>query len=259
MTKWLIVNADDFNLTEGVTRGILEGNRRGIITSATVMVNLPGLARSRELARGASDLGLGLHVNLTWGEPISPAGAVPSLIDGTGRFVRDRSLVGESGAPMELRAEIAAQARRFAEVFGRHPTHLDTHYHMHRLPRILAAILDVAGELGVPVRALTPEMAALIRGRGLPAVDRLVGDVGPTAYWTTEHLRGYIRSMGEGITELSCHPGHADEALSASSYTTQREDELRALCDPEVQVALAASDIQLIHYGMLAAVSSGAK
>lgn len=259
MTKYLIVNADDFNLTEGVTRGILDGHRLGIITSTTVMVNLPGLTRTRDLAREASGLGLGLHVNLTLGAPVLPVGAVPSLVDGAGHFVRDRSRVGESGAMPEIRAEIAAQARRFEEVFGRRPTHLDTHYHMHRLPRILAAVLDVAGELGVPVRALTPEMAVLIRGRGLSAVDRLIGEVGPDAYWTTERLRECIRSMGEDITELLCHPGYADEALAISSYTAQREGELRALCDPAVRAALAASGVRLIHYGMLAAASAGAQ
>jgi len=257
--KYLIVNADDFNLTEGVTRGILDGHRHGIITSTTVMVNLPGLTRTRDLAREASGLSLGLHVNLTLGAPVLPVGAVPSLVDGAGHFVRDRCRVGESGAILEIRAETAAQARRFEEVFGRRPTHLDTHYHMHRLPRILAAVLDVAGELGVPVRALTPEMAARIRGRGLSAPDRMAGEVGPTAYWTTERLREFICRMEEGVTELMCHPGYADEALAISSYTTQREGELRALCDPAVRTALAASGVRLIHYGMLAAASAGAQ
>ena len=73
MSKYLIVNADDFNLTEGVTRGILDGHRRGIITSTTVMVNLPGLAVSRDLARQTPGLGLGLHVNLTLGAPVLAA------------------------------------------------------------------------------------------------------------------------------------------------------------------------------------------
>jgi predicted glycoside hydrolase/deacetylase ChbG (UPF0249 family) len=127
VAKYLIVNADDFNLTEGVTRGILDGHRHGIITSTTVMVNLPGLTRTRDLAREASGLGLGLHVNLTLGAPVLPVDAVPSLVDGAGHFVRDRTRVGESGAMLEIRAEIAAQARRFEEVFGRRPTHLDTH------------------------------------------------------------------------------------------------------------------------------------
>ena len=159
MAKYLIVNADDFNLTEGVTRGILDGHRSGIITSTTVMVNLPGLARTRDLAREAPGLGLGLHVNLTLGVPVLSSTTVPSLVDANGRFVRDRDRVGEVGVPSELRDEVAAQARQFEAVFGRHPTHLDTHYHMHRLPRVLEAVLDVAAELRVPVRAVTAEMA----------------------------------------------------------------------------------------------------
>jgi chitin disaccharide deacetylase len=255
VTKHLIVNADDFNLTEGVTRGILHGCRHGIITSTTVMVNLPGLAYTRDLAHGANSLGLGLHVNLTLGRPVLASGAVPSLVDEAGRFVRDRTRVGEAGAPSEIRAEIAAQARRFEEVFGRLPTHLDTHYHMHRLPRIFEAVLDIAAELGAPVRALTPEMAALIRGRGLSAPDRLVGDVGPAAYWTPETLGEFIGRCEEGVTELMCHPGYADEALMASSYNNQREGELRGLCDPQVKAAIAAAGIELISYRGLAAAS----
>jgi predicted glycoside hydrolase/deacetylase ChbG (UPF0249 family) len=257
VTKYLIVNADDFNLTEGVTRGIIHGHRNGIITSTTVMVNLPGLERSRDLVREASGLGLGLHVNLTFGAPVLPAGAVPSLVDGAGYFVRDRTRAGESGADPEIRAEIAAQVRRFEEVFGYRPTHLDTHYHMHRLPRVFAAVLGAAGELGVPVRALTSEMGAEIRGRGLSASDRAVGDVGPAAYWTTESLQEFIQEIEEGVTELMCHPGFADEALSVSSYNTQREGELRALCDPEVRAVLVAAGIELISYRGLAAASKG--
>jgi len=255
VTKRLIVNADDFNLTEGVTRGIIHGHRNGIITSTTVMVNLPGLERSRDLARETSGLGLGLHVNLTLGAPVLPAGAVPSLVDGAGHFVRDRTWVGESGAEPEIQAEVAAQARRFEEVFGQPPTHLDTHYHMHRLPRVFAAVVAAGRALGVPVRAITPEMAAEIRGRGLSAADRMLGDVGSTAYWTRESLGEAIARLEEGVTELMCHPGYADGTLSVSSYNTQREGELRALCDAEVKAALAADDIELISYRDLASAS----
>ena len=255
MSTHLIVNADDFNLTEGVTRGILDGHRHGIITSTTVMVNLPGLAASRDLAREVPGLGLGLHVNLTLGAPVLPAHAVPSLVDASGRFVRDRERVGEVGVPSELRDEAAAQAKRFEAVFGCRPTHVDTHYHMHRLPRVLAAVLEVAADLGLPVRAVTPEMAIQIRRRGLPSVDRMVGDVGPDAYWTPESLIRFIETAEEGVTELMCHPGYADEALSVSTYREQREGELRALCDPRAKAALAASGVRLVSYKDLAGLS----
>lgn len=255
MSKYLIVNADDFNLTEGVTRGIVEGHGNGIITSTTVMVNLPGLARSRDLAREAPGLGLGLHVNLTLGAPVLAADAVASLVDASGRFVRDRERVGQVGVPAEIRDEVAAQAKRFSEAFGRRPTHLDTHYHMHRLPRILDAVLDVAVDLGLPVRAVTPEMAQQIRARGVPAPDRMIGDVGVDAYWTAESVVRSIHAAEEGVTELMCHPGYADDALSASSYCMQREGELRGLCDPRTKAALMEAGVRLIRYDDLAAVS----
>jgi predicted glycoside hydrolase/deacetylase ChbG (UPF0249 family) len=255
VSKYVIVNADDFNLTEGVTRGILDGHRHGIITSTTVMVNLPGLARSRDLAREAPGLGLGLHANLTFGAPVLATNAVPSLVDASGCFVRDRERVGDVGVASEIHDEVAAQAKRFEEVFARRPTHLDTHYHMHRLPRVLGAVLEVACDLRIPVRAVTPEMSLAIRRRGLPAVDRMVGDVGPDAYWTAESLLRFIENVEDGITELMCHPGYADEALSVSSYRAQREGELRGLCDPRPRAALADAGVELISYRELAALS----
>jgi predicted glycoside hydrolase/deacetylase ChbG (UPF0249 family) len=255
VAKYLIVNADDFNLTEGVTRGILDGHRNGIITSTTVMVNLPGLAHTRDAARATPGLGLGLHVNLTLGIPVLSSTTVPSLVDANGCFARDRDRVGEVGVPSELRDEVAAQAKRFEEVFGRRPTHLDTHYHMHRLPRVLAAVLDVAADLRVPVRAVTAEMAPEIRRRGVVAPDRMVGDVGAGPYWTTETLLAFLEALGDGVTELMCHPGYADAALAVSSYCAQREGELRGLSDPRVKAAVAAAGARLISYRELPTIT----
>jgi predicted glycoside hydrolase/deacetylase ChbG (UPF0249 family) len=251
---FLIVNADDFNLTEAVSRGILDAHRDGIVTSTTVMVNLPGLGRSRDLAREFPRLGLGLHLNLTFGPPILPPGRVPSLVDDGGRFVRDPARVRTAGAPAEIRAEWAAQAERFETIFGRRPTHLDSHHHVHRHPRILEMALDLAETLNVPLRALTPEMAQRIRASRLPAVDETVGDVGPEAFWQPARLVDFLRGLVGGVTELMCHPGYADDALSASSYCAQREVELRSLCDPRVKDALAAAGARCITYGDLAVV-----
>lgn len=257
MPRFLIVNADDFNLTEGVSRGILEAHRHGIVTSTTVMVTLAGLERSRELAREAPRLGVGLHLNLTFGPPALPAARVPSLVDGDGRFVRDPARVGAVGEPSEIRAEWTAQVERFEAVFGRRPMHLDTHHHVHRHSRIFEIALDLAEALGIPLRAFTPDMAQRIRNRRLPAVDRAVGDVGAEAYWTPERLLVLAGTLPEGVTELMCHPGYADGALAVSSYCAQREVERSALCDPRVQDALATAGVQRIDYGDLAAVLAG--
>lgn len=248
MPRWLIVNADDFNLTQGVSRGILDAHRFGVVTSTTIMVNLPGLETSRTLAQTHPRLGMGLHLNLTFGPPVLPPEKVRSLLDDSGRFVRNHDRLREAGDPSEIRQELTAQVEKFRVTFGRSPSHLDTHHHIHRYPRILEAVLDLAIGLGVPVRACTPEMAVRIRVARLPAVDRAEGDVGPEPYWTTERLLALLATLQEGVTELICHPGYADASLSESSYSTQREGELRALCDPRVGRALEAAGIRRIAY-----------
>ncbi|HSB70287.1 MAG TPA: ChbG/HpnK family deacetylase [Candidatus Methylomirabilis sp.] len=251
MARRLIVNADDFNLTEGTTLGILEAHRSGIVTSTSVMVNLPGLERSRDLARACPRLGMGLHLNLTFGPPLLPPGRASSLVDGPGRFLRDPGRLRDAGDPGEIREELAAQVERFQAVFERPPSHLDSHHHIHRHSRIFEAVLDLAAGLCVPVRAFTPEVAARIRARGLPAADGAEGGVGPEPYWTTGRLLAFLDRLPEGVTELMCHPGHADAGLSTSSYSTQREGELHALCDPAVRRALEAAEIRCITYADL--------
>ncbi len=254
MAAYLIVNADDFNLTEGVTRGILEAHWRGIVTSTTVMVNLPGLEQSRSLARQAPRLGVGLHLNLTFGPPVLPAPEVPSLVDDSSRFIHDQTRFEAAGDPAEIRAELAAQVRRFRAVFGRRPSHLDSHHHIHRHPRVFEVALALAGDLGVALRAIFPEMATRIRRRGLSSPDRMVGDVGPEAYWSPAKLVALLAEIPPGVTELMCHPGHADGALFVSSYCGQREEELRSLCDPTVKAALRTAGVEPISYDDLAFV-----
>jgi predicted glycoside hydrolase/deacetylase ChbG (UPF0249 family) len=251
MQRLLIVNADDFNLTEGVSRGIVEGYQRGILTSTTAMVNLPGLEQSLALARDLPGLAVGLHVNLTFGPPALPPERVRSLVDGTGVFIRDRERLAQAGEPQEIRDEVRAQARRFQQVRGAAPTHLDSHHHVHQHPRVLPAVLDLAAELDVPVRSLSPEMAAQIRRRGLRCADGLVGDVAAEAYWTPERLRALVAGLTPGVTEICCHPGYYDPSLAVSSYGKQREAELRALCDPEVLTAVEQAGVRLISYADL--------
>ena len=256
MTRILIVNADDCNLTAGVTRGILEAHRRGLVTSTTVMVNLPGLERTRDLLHAVPSLDAGLHCNLTFGPPVLPPASVPSLVDASGRFIRDPARQARAGDLAQVREELAAQAGRFEAAFGRRPSHLDSHHHLHRFPGVFGAVLEVAVRLGVPLRAISPEMAARIRARGLPAPDRMIGDVGQEPYWSRERLLAALRALEEGVTELMCHPGYADDALT-SSYAAQREAERGALCDPAVAEALREAGIRLAGYRELAARGAG--
>jgi hypothetical protein len=248
--RWLVVNADDFGLTAGVSRGILEAHRRGIVTSTTVLVNLPATPSLDAEAR-ATGLGLGLHLNLTFGRPVSPPASVASLVDGEGRLVRDLDRLAVGARAEEVRREAEAQIEVFARRFGRLPTHLDSHHHAHRLPGVMDAVRDVAVAAGLPLRAQDPGFREGLRRQGVVTVDHFVGGDGPAPYWTAERLLDTLASLTLGVTELMCHPGHFDDALAGSRYGRQREVELGALIDPEVRATVDRLDIRLCHFGTL--------
>jgi predicted glycoside hydrolase/deacetylase ChbG (UPF0249 family) len=248
----LIVNADDFGLTTGVSRGILDAHRRGIVSSTTVLANLPPDPELDAEAAAAPRLGLGLHVNLTRGRPLCPGPLVPSLVGPDGLFVRDPDRLDVHARPDEVRREVDAQLDAFARRFGRPPTHADSHHHVHRRPRVMEAIVDVATAAKLPLRAQDPGFRDGLRRRGLATPDHFVGDAGAEPYWTLERLLDQLATLPLGVTELMCHPGRFDEALAYSRYGPQREVELRALCDPEARATLDRLGIELCRFDLLA-------
>jgi chitin disaccharide deacetylase len=246
----LIVNADDFGLTGGVSRGILRAHHEGLVTSTTVLVNLAPQPELDDAAVG-SRLGLGLHFNVTWGQPISPAALVPSLVDADGRFGRDLTVLQERARPEDLRREGEAQIEAFTRRFGRPPTHLDSHHHVHRVGRVMDAVVAVALTARLPLRSQDPGFRDGLRRHGIATTDHFVGDAESEPYWTTERLLDQLATLPLGLTELMCHPGMFDEDLAYSRYGRQRETELRALCDPESRATVERLDIRLCHFGDL--------
>lgn len=247
--RLLIVNADDFGLTPGVSLGILDANRKGIVSSTTVLINLPIPPDLVAEATASSSLGLGLHLNLTFGTPVRPAPELPSLVDENGRFLRDAERA-TSGSPAEICLELEAQLEKFHRIFGRAPSHLDTHHFLHRRSPATEIVCDLAARHGLPFRTDSPEARAAATVRGLPVVPHFVGDTGPEPYWTEARLLETLDALPEGVTELMCHPGYVDETLT-SSYRDQREVELLALCSPTVRHALEEQQVRLVNFGQL--------
>ena len=95
--KRLIINADDFGLTPGVTRGILDAHINGVVTSTSAMMNSPHIAASLAAAQqDAPNLGMGVHLVLTWGKPVLAPEKVPTLVDDTGHFYKIFQLSGHA-------------------------------------------------------------------------------------------------------------------------------------------------------------------
>lgn len=222
--KFLIVNADDFGLSEGVNRGIIESFEQGIVTSASLMVRQPGAASAADYARKEPRLGIGLHVDL--GEWVLDAG----------QWVQLYTVV-----PAEDRAAVAAEVERQIQAFrrltGRNPTHIDSHQHVHREDPARSPVLAAGRRLGVPVREFGG-----VRYCGGFYGQNAEGQSVPQ-WLSVENLKKILATLPAGVTELGCHPGY-NQGL-ASPYAAERELEVRTLCAPEIRQFLDEFEIQL--------------
>jgi len=253
MQKILIVNADDCNLTAGVTRAILKCHDQGILSSTTFMANLPvRKAEIRELLKRRG-LGIGIHLNVTLGKPVLAASRIPSLLAQDGKFRRRDSMLGKPPAFKELAAEYTAQIALFRNLFGRLPTHLDTHHQLHDHPVFFRALGFAARRFGLPVRrsALMKGVPRRQRCGGLVVTDRLWGDLNPGGFWKPLALEKTLRHLGPGVHEIMCHPGNLDRDLRAlSSFTHGRDRERDLFARSSLRKQLSGLGIRLSHYGM---------
>jgi chitin disaccharide deacetylase len=214
--RHLVVNADDFGACEGVNHGVIESHRHGIVTSASLLVNWPGAEQAARLARENASLSVGLHAC----------------------FVDERH---ESSDPVACRHVLDEQLRRFRELLGREPTHLDSHHHVHVEQPLLAAFRDLARALRIPLRDCS----------GIGYCSRFYGQWAGESHPEQVSVGALIAilesDLGDGVTELGCHPGRSDPTLQ-SSYSAEREVELRTLCDRRLRGLLERRGIRLIGF-----------
>lgn len=279
--KRLIVNADDFGLTQGVNRAIVELNGHGKLTSATLMAMARAAPDAVSLVRKLPHLGAGCHIVLVDGKSVLPADELPTLVNRAtgrfrptlGKFVRDLFL-GRI-RPEEIEAEAEAQIGRL-QAWGLSLTHVDTHKHTHMFPRVLEPVLAAAARRRIrAIRnpfepswslAATPNAPALRRtqvhilNRFQPAFCRLVdeaglvtadGAVGVLATGTLDAtaLASLLRAMPDGTWELVTHPAYNDAELASAGtrLLASRETERQALLS-----AVIPSDVELIRFSNLA-------
>jgi hypothetical protein len=239
--RTLIVNADDFGLTAGVTRGILIAHRHGVVTSSTMLVNA---GVDRHLVAEALDagLGLGLHVNFTLGKPLTRG---RSLVGADGRFVRDPKRAASRVDIKDAEREVHAQVERFITLVKRAPTHLDSHHHVGMYGAVREAFLRAAARLGVPVRSEDETARAGARTRRLRTPDHFFGGSGPDPYWSLARTLEHLKRLPPGVSEFMTHPGVFDQDLAYSRYGRQRETELASLGNPAARAAAAGLGIRL--------------
>lgn len=227
----LIVNADDFGLSEGVNRAILVTHESGIVTSASLMVRQAHAAGAVAGSRAFPGLSLGLH--LDFGEWRFVGGDWEPLYE-----------VVELDDPAAAAAEAHRQVEQFRTLVGRNPTHLDSHQHVHRREPVRTIAVELARELGVPLRHCNPEIAYCgdFFGQTTEGVP-IPGAVGVDAFLDI------LAGLESGTTELACHPGEGlDQDWGGTMYRDEREQEVLTLCDSRVRAACIAQEIELSSF-----------
>ena len=277
----LIVNADDFGLTPGVNRAIIELHAAGLVTSTSLMACAGATDEAIELARATPSLGVGCHVVLIDGEPVLPPDKIPSLVDRrTGQFPRSlttfllRLFTGRIRAE-EIEAEAAAQIA-LLQGRGVRLTHIDTHKHVHVFSAVLQPVLRAARAAGIravrhpfepewavraaigaplarvvqiaALRPLEPRSRKILTQEGFVTSDGTIAVAG-TGSLDAATLRSLLRQLPAGTWELVTHPGYNDADLA------KVRTRLRASRDLE-RAALAAipeiPGIELISFADLA-------
>jgi predicted glycoside hydrolase/deacetylase ChbG (UPF0249 family) len=284
----LIINADDFGLTPGVNRAIAELHDAGAVTSATLMATGAAFDDAVALALARPSLGVGCHIVLVDGTPVSDPATIPTLLGPDRRTFRN-SLGGFAFGVLrgaihedEIQREALAQIQKLQRA-GLKLTHVDTHKHTHLLSRVTRPIIRALEQSGIRCirNPFEPRWAASLGGstrRSLfvrafgpgrrrfeaspPIADLRIlttrGTVGisATGHLNSSTLSALLRSIPVGTWELVCHPGYNDSDLDAitTRLRTERETELRALLaafTKSLPPSANPSGPRLIHYGEL--------
>jgi hopanoid biosynthesis associated protein HpnK len=281
----LIVNADDFGLTSGVNRAIVEAHKKGIVTSATLMANGSAFADAIRLSASTPRLSIGCHVVLVDGCPVLRPPEVPSLIQNhrpDGHFYPSaggfalRNLLGRSDE-REIESEVVAQITKL-QAHGISISHLDTHKHTHIFPQVIRPLLRAAKQCGIRAvrnpfelirisnlrrpdlwkRALQAGMLRAFARRFKQAAARAEiltpdGTLGIVATGVMDEsmFEAIAKAIPEGTWEFVCHPGYNDQELQRvrTRLRESRERELRMLTSPTTRDLLAAYGIELMSYG----------
>ncbi len=229
----LVINGDDLGFTKGVTYGIVEGYKKGILRSTTALTNSAYLEETKKICDEYPGLGVGVHLNCTLGKALT---ANKTLTDEKGMFFPGRKTIWTKDVDYdELYNEWKAQIERFIQVFGRKPTHLDSHHSVHDAnDQALAVSKKLASEYDVQLRRYGDYKFVM-------------GFYGDTA--SVDTMIALLEANKNEDIEIMVHPAFCDlELYQVSSYSLGRVKELAVLCDPQLIAYIKNNNIELCHY-----------
>ena len=265
----LIVNADDFGASESINAAVIDAHQRGILTTASLMVNGAAADQAVQLANGNPKLGVGLHLALCCGTSALPHSHIPSLVNEDSKFRDSPVMAGmtyffSTAARRQLALEIAAQFEKFVET-GLTLDHVNGHLHFHLHPRVFPILKRELETRQVPAmrctydplsvdwplgqgrwfyrlshafifKRLSKRTKAFLYGARIRHTNYVFGLL-ENARVTEQYVLKLLPQVPPGDSELYSHPS-LDEF----------KHEYEALISPRVIQAIRSEEIQLIRY-----------
>ena len=275
--RLLVVNADDFGLTEGVSRSIIEAARDGIVTSTSILALTPAFDASMRMLGDAPGLGLGVHFAAVGEDPpLLSASEIPTLVDRRGRLASSwRVLLPRVAAhrvdPDDLRREFEAQFEAIT-AHGVEIDHVDSHQNVHLWPSIGRVVLDIGDRHGVRAVRVTRSTARGVVGTTVRRLARrFETELGARGWYSPEASTGLdeagsldlgamvgaldrLAATGARSAELATHPGpHDDPTRSRYEWDYAWGAELDALRSPVVRTAVETLGFELGTFAELGA------
>jgi chitin disaccharide deacetylase len=283
MPKRLIINADDFGWTRGITDGIVECPLHGVVTSTSLMVAQRASEYALEQVSKIPSMSVGIHINLCEGRPVLSPREVPTLVRADGSFYpfpeMARKLWRFQVSARELEAEIRAQVRWMKER-GVIPTHADSHQHLHNYPAAAGpyrkvVVCERIKRSRAPKHRYWPKDGLLSSPHAGSALRKLAATtymeiLQALAFGGVEcpdscivfhpRFRGKLDELGEawvnafdnmpqGSYEMGCHPGFFTDGFSQTDpISEKREREVLVFTDPALRDCITRNQIELITY-----------
>jgi|SRR5262245_1655038 len=226
--RYLIVNADDFGLSPGVNRGVIQAHEHGIVTSASLMVRWLAAREAALYARKHPELSLGLHLDL--GEWVYRAGSWAPVYT-----------VASLGDRPAVEREVYRQVDIFRHLVDREPSHMNSHQHVHMREPVRSVVRRLCDSLGIPLRNFCPGIHYFMEFYG----QTNEGEPLP-AYISLDWLVDSLSALPKGWTVMVCHPGDASDLETV--YRTERREEVKVLCHRQLHAAIERLGIKLCSF-----------
>jgi predicted glycoside hydrolase/deacetylase ChbG (UPF0249 family) len=279
-TKRLIINADGYGFTPGVTRGIEEAVEGGVVTSISVNSNFEAVWPLKEFIERNPRVSVGVHLNPVAGRPIADPKDVPTLVDENGEF----HFQSCNDNLDELALELGLQIERVQQLVPT-VTHIDSHQNRHLWPKFFKVFIAVGKKYGIrrmrthahrvcmeyvnrrmmtvafyvthPKRVATHGFARYLmwkaRREGMRMCDRMLS----VGVWGQKGRKAMLdvwlqvaRGCAAGTNEIYCHPGYVDDELRrwARGIIEQREEELKVMTDPRLREEFERNGVERISF-----------